>query len=90
MPNRRRISSGTVTRPLLVIFTSLFTDPSHCYTLPQSWLGYRFTHVGAPKFHGVGGSDSDFRVSLCYCLGLAASCFILSSVHGGTIPTCRA
>ena len=35
-------------------------------------------------------SDSDFRVSLCYCLGLAASCFILSSVHGGTIPTCRA
>jgi hypothetical protein len=35
-------------------------------------------------------SDFRFSISVCYCLGLAASCFILSSVHGGTIPTCRA
>ena len=38
---------------------------------------------------------SAFRVSCfdfrhCYCFGLAASCFSRSSVHGGTIPICRA
>jgi hypothetical protein len=33
---------------------------------------------------------SSFDFWLYYCFGFAASCFILSSVQGGTIPICRA